>query len=61
MEDESHAAKRRSHMRQSHMAKQIQSVQHDMRTERCCTCDRRLEFETRILNHEHVFLSVLDT
>ena len=50
----SHVAKRLSRM-----AKQFRSVQHDMRTEPHCTCDRRLECETRILNQEHVccFLS----
>ena len=51
---QSHVAKRRSHMSRSHMAKQFHSVQHDMRTEPHCTFDRRLECETRILNHEHV-------
>ena len=46
--------------RLSHMAKQFRSIQHDMRTEPHCTCDRRLECETRILNQEHVccFLSL---
>ena len=52
---QSHVAKRRSHMRRSHMAKQFHSVQHDTRTEPHGTCDRRLECETRILNHEHIW------
>ena len=45
----SHVATRRSHMRQSNMAKQFLPVMHN-----CCTVDRQLECETRILNHEHV-------
>ena len=54
-------ATRRSHMRQSNMAKQFHLVMHNMHKP-CCTVDRRLECETRILNHEHVCsLSSLET
>ena len=49
----SHVATRRSHMRQSNMAKQFHPVMHNMHKP-CCTVHRRLECETRILNHEHV-------
>ena len=49
----SHVATRRSHMRQSNMAKQIHPVMRNMHKP-CCTVDRRLECETRVLNHEHV-------
>ena len=59
---QSHVATRRSHMRKSYMAKQSHSVQDEMRTEPCCTCDRRLECEIKSLNHEHVCsLSSLET
>ena len=50
---QSHVATRRSHMRQLNMAKQFHLVMHNMHKP-CCTVDRRLECETRILNHEHV-------
>ena len=49
----SHVATRRSHMRQSNMAKQFHPVMHNMHR-LCCTVDCRLECETRFLNHEHV-------
>ena len=48
-------------MRLYHMAKQLHSVQHDMRTGTHCTRDRRLECETRILNHEHVCSRHIDS
>ena len=61
---QSHVATRRSHMRQSNMAKQFHPVMHNMHKP-CCTVDHRLECETRILNHGHVwslsFLSKLTT
>ena len=50
---QSRVGTRRSHMRQSNMAKQFHPVMHNMRKP-CSTVDRRLECETRILNHEHV-------
>ena len=49
----SHVATRRSHMRQSNMAMQLHPVMHNMHKP-CCTVDRRLECETKVLNHEHV-------
>ena len=48
----SHVATRRSHICQSNMAKQFHPVLHNMHKP-CCTVDRRLECETRVLNHEH--------
>ena len=57
----SHVATRRSHMRQSNMAKQFHPIMHNMHKP-CCTVDCRLEGETKILNHEHVCsLSSLET
>ena len=49
----SNVATRRSHMRQSNMAKQFHPIMHNMHKP-CCTVDRRREGETKILNHEHV-------
>ena len=58
---QSHVATRRSHMRQSNMAKHFHFVMHNVHKP-CCTVDRRLECDTRILNHEHVCsLSSLET
>ena len=50
---QSHVATRRSHMRQSNMAKQFHPVMQNMH-KLCCIVDRRFECETRILNHGHV-------
>ena len=45
---QSHVATRRSHVRESNLAKQFHLVMHNMHKP-CCTFDRRLECETRIL------------
>ena len=45
-------------MRRSRTAKQFHSVQRDMRTEPHCTCDRGLECEAGILNHDMFVLSL---
>ena len=42
---QSHVATRRSHIRQSNMAKQFHPVMHTMHKP-CCTVDRRLECQT---------------
>ena len=50
---QAHVSTRRSHMSQSNIAKQYHPDMHNIHKP-CCTVDRRLECETRILNHEHV-------
>ena len=49
-----HVAKHRFHM-----AKQFRSVQHNIRTEPHCICDRRLECETRVLKPVLMQVAVL--